>query len=65
VKKGSFGKKSPTLIHPHSKCGRCVQHKPLSVPLSQNDIEEIYPRVQVQLGMIAISCELRETILSH
>jgi hypothetical protein len=26
VQEGSFGKKSPTLIHPPSKCGRCVQH---------------------------------------
>jgi hypothetical protein len=25
VQEGSFGKKSPTLIHPPSKCGRCVQ----------------------------------------
>jgi hypothetical protein len=27
VQEGSFGKKSPTLIHPPSKCGRCVQQK--------------------------------------
>jgi hypothetical protein len=26
VQEGSFGKKNPTLIHPPSKCGRCVQH---------------------------------------
>jgi hypothetical protein len=25
VKREAFGKKSPTLIHPPSKCGRCVQ----------------------------------------
>jgi hypothetical protein len=26
VQEGSFGKKIPTLIHPPSKCGKCVQH---------------------------------------
>jgi hypothetical protein len=27
VQEGSFGKKNPTLIHPPSKCGRCVQQQ--------------------------------------
>jgi hypothetical protein len=32
VQEGSFGKKIPTLIHPPSKCGRCVQQFSLLTP---------------------------------
>jgi hypothetical protein len=36
VQEGSFGKKSPTLIHPPSKCGRCVQQLYQSKSLVNN-----------------------------
>jgi hypothetical protein len=43
VQEGSFGKKIPTLIHPPSKCGRCVQHILLDIRYIYVLLFIIYP----------------------
>jgi hypothetical protein len=51
VQEGSFGKKSPTLIHPPSKCGRCVQQV-----ISSNGMTKLLKKGHQ--GVIAKLCSL-------